>query len=75
MPKTGYISGIMAINMKITDKLLQAVDGLSPTAIAEKAQISRTLVYRVQQGKPVNTTTAQKIFDACRELRKLKQTG
>lgn len=61
--------------MKIADELQKAVSGLSPTAIAEKAQISRTLVYRVQQGKPVNTTTAQKIFDACRELRKPRQTG
>ena len=31
--------------MKIADQLQKAVEGLSPTAIAGKAKISRTLVY------------------------------
>ena len=47
-----------------------AVSGLSPTAISEKAGISRTLVYHVRDGKTVSIKTAQAIIDACAEIRK-----
>lgn len=56
--------------MKIADQLQKAVDGLSPTAIAEKAGISRTLIYHVRDGKQVQVKTAQAILDACAELKK-----
>ena len=58
------------MSLSISDQLKLAVSGLSPTAIAEKAGISRTLVYHVRDGKPVNVKTAQAIIDACAELKK-----
>ena len=56
--------------MKIADELQLAVSGLSPTAISQRAGISRTLIYHVRQGKPVQVKTAQAILDACTELKK-----
>ena len=54
----------------ISEQLKMAVSGLSPTAISEKAGISRTLVYHVRDGKTVSIKTAQAIIDACAEIRK-----
>lgn len=58
------------MSLSISDQLKLAVSGLSPTAIAEKAKISRTLIYHVRAGKQVQVKTAQAILDACAELKK-----
>lgn len=56
--------------MRILLTLKKAVDGLSPTAIAEKAKVSRTSIYDAIAGRDMKISTAQAIIDACEELKK-----